>query len=429
MGRFVIDVSPLRGGRDFRFVFTARLVSLIGIGVTGVALAIQVFGLTGSSLHVAMVNAALGGPLLVGTLAGGVLADRLDRRLLMIWPRAGAGFGFAALAVNAFLPEPRLWAVYGCAALIGLADGLSETALMAATPALVGRKRLAAAETLTSITTQLGTVAGPSLGGLLIAGPGLGACYALTAATTAVTVALLCFVRGLRPMGGERNHPVRSILEGLSFVRRNRLIAGLILLDLCGTLFAMPYAVFPELAAERFAGGAEVVGLLYSAPAVGALLAALTSGWIGHVRRPGPVLAGAVTVWGLAMAGFGLSGTLPVALAFLVVSGAGQIVSEVVAGALLQGNTPDHMLGRVSSLWLTEATVGPTVGGVLAGWLARVFTPATAVVIGGVVCVAGTVCVIWAIPALRRARQLSAAATEAPEPDLVPGRAVEPARE
>jgi len=424
VGRFVIDVSPLRVGRDFRFVFTARLVSLIGIGVTGVALAIQVFGLTGSSLHVAMVNAALGGPLLVGTLAGGVLADRLDRRLLMIWSRTGAGLGFTALAANAFLPEPRLWAVYGCAALIGLADGLSETALMAATPALAGRDRLAAAEALTSITTQLGTVAGPSLGGLLIAGPGLGACYAFTAATTAVTVGLLCLIRRLRPEGGERHRPVRSIIEGLSFVRRNRLIAGLILIDLSGTLFAMPYAVFPELAAERFGGGAEAVGLLYSAPAAGALLAALTSGWIGRVRRPGPVLAGAVILWGLAMTGFGLSGALPVALAFLAASGVGQIVSEVVAGALLQGNTPDHMLGRVSSLWLTEATVGPAAGGVLAGWLARLFTPGAAVVIGGVACMAGAVCVIWAVPALRRARTLAGAAAV----DAAPGRAAEAAR-
>src|SRR5690606_16152483 len=299
-----------------------------------------------------------------------------------------------------------------------------ETALMAATPALAGRDRLAAAEALTSITTQLGTVAGPSLGGLLIAGPGLGACYAFTAATTAVTVGLLCLIRRLRPEGGEGHRPVRAIIEGLSFVRRNRLIAGLIVIDLSGTLFAMPYAVFPELAAERFGGGAEAVGLLYSAPAAGALLAALTSGWLGRVRRPGPVLAGAVILWGLAMTGFGLSGALPVALAFLAASGVGQIVSELVAGALLQGYTPDHMLGRDSSLSLTEATVGPAAGGVLAGWLARLFTPGAAVVIGGVACMAGAVCVSWAVPALRRARTLAGAAAV----DAAPGRAAEAAR-
>src|SRR5262245_55817785 len=115
LGQFVVDVAPLRASRDFRFAFAARLVSLLGVGVTGVALAVQVFGLTGSSLHVALVSLALGGPLLAGTLAGGVLADRLDRRRLVIWSRALALAGFAGLGLNALLPEPALWALYACA--------------------------------------------------------------------------------------------------------------------------------------------------------------------------------------------------------------------------------------------------------------------------------------------------------------------------
>ncbi|SDH57614.1 enterobactin transporter EntS [Nonomuraea jiangxiensis] len=408
LGQFVVDVAPLRASRDFRFAFAARLVSLLGVGVTGVALAVQVFDLTGSSLHVALVSLALGGPLLAGTLAGGVLADRLDRRRLVVWSRVIAAAGFAGLGLNALLPEPELWALYGCAALIGLADGLSETALMAVTPALVGRERLAAAEALTSITTQLGTVAGPSLGGLLIAGPGLAACFWLTTLTTAVTIVLLCRMRPLPPAGEAADrHPLRALADGARYALRNRLISGLILLDLSGTLFAMPYAVFPELVAGRFEGNAAVLGLLYSAPATGALLTALTSGWVAGVRRPGRWLIGSVALWGLAMVGFGLSGELWKGLLFLAVSGAGQVVSEVLAGALLQGNTPDELLGRVSSLWLAEATVGPAVGNLIAGGLARVSSPAGAVVAGGLACVAAVALLALAVPELRRARPLT----------------------
>ncbi|MEO3869996.1 enterobactin transporter EntS [Nonomuraea sp. B12E4] len=410
LGQLVVDVAPLRASRDFRFAFVARLVSLLGVGVTGVALAVQVFELTGSSLHVALVSLALGGPLLAGTLAGGVLADRLDRRRLVIWSRALAAAGFAGLGLNALLPEPDLWALYACAALIGLADGLSETALMAVTPALVGRERLAAAEALTSITTQLGTVAGPSLGGLLIAGPGLAACFGLTTLTTAATIVLFCRVRPLPPAQDEEaaeRHPLRALADGARHALRNRLISGLILLDLSGTLFAMPYAVFPELVAGRFEGDAAVLGLLYSAPATGALLTVLTSGWVSGVRWPGHWLTGAVALWGLAMVCFGLSGELWLGLVFLAASGVGQVISEVLAGALLQGNTPDHLLGRVSSLWLAEATVGPAVGNLIAGGLARVSSPAGAVVAGGLACLAGVALLTVAVPELRRARPLT----------------------
>ncbi|WP_157245134.1 enterobactin transporter EntS [Nonomuraea typhae] len=408
LGQLAIDLTPLRDSRDFRYVFAARVVSLLGIGVTGVALAVQVYTMTGSSFHVSLVSLALGGPLLAGTLGGGVLADRIDRRLLIVGSRALAGAGFALLAVNAFTPSPALWAIYACAGLIGLADGISETALMAAVPALVGRGKLTAAEALTSITTQVGTIAGPSLGGLLLAGPGFGACYAITCATTLVTTLLLLLLRPLRPDGpAARSHPLRSIAEGVRFARRDRVIAGVILLDLSGTLFATPYALFPAFAAERLGGDPAALGLLYSAPAAGALLAALASGWTGRVRRPGVVLLAAIGLWGVAIAGFGASAWLPAMLAFLALSGVGQVISEVVAGAVIQSRTPDHLLGRVSSLWLTEATVGPALGNVVAGGLARVAGPGGAAVAGGLACVAGVAGLALAVPALRRARPIT----------------------
>ncbi|MCP2260041.1 MFS transporter, ENTS family, enterobactin (siderophore) exporter [Streptoalloteichus tenebrarius] len=403
LGQMVVDISPLRTSRDFRFVFAARVVSLLGIGFTTVALPVQVYDLTGSSLQVAMVNLVLGAAMLVGTLGGGVLSDRFDRRRLILLGRGVAAAGFAGLTANALLPHPQLWLVAVCAVVNGLANGVSGTALMAATPALVGRDQLAASAALVASTTQLGAVVGPALGGLVIAGPGVAANYGVTAVGTLLTVLLVFFLRPLPPTAVPGQRASGSVVEGWRFVRRNPVIGGLLLVDVCAVVFAMPYALFPALASEHFHAGPAAVGLLYAAPAVGALLGAVTSGWTGRVAGSGRALVVAVLVWGLAITGFGLSPTLPVALALLAVAGLANIISEILRRALLQHHTPGRLQGRVSAVWLAQTTVGPSVGNVEAGLLSRFVAAPTAVVLGGLVCVAGVLLVAAAFPALRRA--------------------------
>lgn len=421
-----MDLGPLRSSRDFRIMFWARVVALLGISLTLVALSIQVYDLTGSSLAVGMVNATAGSTLLVGTLAGGVLADRVERRLLLVVSRGGAALVFGALALNAVADDPRLWVVYACAAVLGGVDGTSETALTAIVPELVRAEELAAAGALTAITTQLGTIVGPTLAGAIIAGPGVALCYGITFAATVAQVALVRLVRRRPAPGGEHEHPLRAIREGLAFVRRSRVVAGLLLVDLCGVLFALPYAVFPEFAAEVFGGDPRTVGLLYSAPAVGAFLAALLSGWIGRHRRPGAALAGSVLVWGLAMAGFGASASVPLALLFLGLAGVGMMFSEILQRALLQQHTPGRLMGRVSSFWLIEATVGPAAGSAVAGGVASVTGAAVAVVAGGLACAAGVVVLVVLLPELGRAvlpRGEPEGAAAVPPAGVVPGAA------
>jgi ENTS family enterobactin (siderophore) exporter len=403
LGELAMDLGPLRSSRDFRIMFWARVVALLGIGLTLVGLSIQVYDLTGSSLAVGAVNAAAGATLLAGTLAGGVLADRRDRRGLLVVSRGAAAVVFGALALNAIADRPSLLVIFCCAAAIGIVDGISETALVAITPSLVRKDQLAAAGALTAITTQLGTIVAPTAGGAIIAGPGVAVCYAITCAATVVQVALMCLVGRRPPAEPEHQHPIRAIAEGLAFVRRNRVIGGLLLMDLCGALFALPYAVFPELGTEVLHGDPRTIGLLYSAPAAGAFIGALCSGWAGRHRRPGLALAGAVVLWGGGMAGFGLSRSLPVALIFLGLSGVGLIFSEILQRALLQHHTPDRLMGRVSSFWLVQATVGPAAGGAFAGALAGVTGPVVAVVAGGLVCVTAVVLIAAALPEFRAA--------------------------
>ncbi|WP_052809270.1 enterobactin transporter EntS [Streptomonospora alba] len=400
----VLDLGPLRSSRSFRVLFASRVVALVGVSLTLVALSVQVYGLTGSSLAVGTVNAVAGTTLVAGTLLGGVLADRLERRALLLIARGAAAGVFAALALNAAADRPSLLAVYICAAALGVVDGVGETALVTVTPELVRADQLAAAGALTAITTQLATMLGPSAAGLIVAGPGVVVCYAATCAATVAQVVLMLWLPRLpAAVGQEAGRPLRALGEAWRFARRHRVIAGLLLVELCGGLLALPYAVFPAMGERVLAGDARTVGLLYSAPAVGAFLGALFSGWAGRIRRPGWALIAAGLLWGAAMAGFGASPNLAAALVLLGLAGMAMVTAEILQRALLQGHTPSALLGRVSSFWLVLATAGPAAGGALAGGLAQALGPAIAVVVGGLVCTTAVAVIAAALPGLRRA--------------------------
>lgn len=403
LGDLVIDVTPLRTSRDFRFLFAARLVSLLGLGLTLVALPLQVWQITGSSWHVALVSVVNMVPMLAGTLAGGILADRMDRRTLILLARGSAVVVFAVLALNAAADTPHLWVIYLSAALNSVLNGLSATALMASTPAIVGRDQLAAAGALMVVTAELGAIVGPSVAGGLTEIAGLSWNYGLTAAATLITTVLIAFIRPLPPVGGNpEESPLRSIAGGLRFVAGNRLIAGLLIIDMCVALFAIPFAVFPELTERMYGDGGTILGLFYAAPGAGAMIAALASGWTSTVRRTGRHLIWATAGCGVAVAGLGLTAAyLWAALFFLALLGAFDTISEILRRSLLHHHTPDHLQGRVSSLWLAQTNVGPSLGNLEVALAARVAGPAVALVAGGVLCIAGSAAIGATIRELR----------------------------
>ncbi|WP_367044553.1 MFS transporter [Streptomyces sp. Je 1-332] len=415
-----MDLTPLREHRDFRLLYAGFLGALLGTLMTSVAVAVQIYELTGSPLQIGLVSLARALPLVVGVLIGGVLADRTDRRLLMLVTRLPLALVAAGLMLNALLPHPQLWVIYTATALTGLFAGLGGPAMMAAIPALVGTERLAAAGALTAASTQLAALLGPALGGILIAGPGIAACFAVDAAGFLVFGVALFFVRPLPPATAAGGKGVRqafaAVADGVRFVRGHRLIVGLLLVDAAAMVFTMPQALYPVLADEQFGGGPTVVGLLYAAPALGALVGAATSGWTA--RAGGHALIGAVLVWGLSLTGFGLTTYLPLALALLALAGLGDLISETLRSALLQHGTPDALRGRVSSLWMVQATVSPALGNAAVGFLAELSGARSAVTVGGLVCVVATLLVAAGSPALRAARL----GTPAPAGAAAPGR-------
>jgi len=411
LGKLVVDVTPLRVSRDFRWLFAARVVSLLSVGLIGATVAMQMYSLTGSSLNVGLVSACLAVPMVVGLLVGGVLADRHDRRILMVATRGAYVIVVAGFLANALAPQPQVAAMYSLAAIAGLVNGLSVPPLMAAMPAVVGRELVVAAAGLTAVTTQLGAVVGPAMAGVIVSTGGFASSYTVILAGAVLVPLLLARVRALPVASGngegsaapKRLDPLRSLADAFRFIVCRQLIAGLLLVDLAATMFAMPHALFPELGARRFGGDATIVGWLYAAPAAGALIGAVASGWTGRVNRPGAALIGAVLLWGVGMIGAGASAGLAATLTLLAVAGFGQSSSEILRRGLLQVHTPDELQGRVGSLWAMQAISGPAVGNVNAGLLSRVFPAGGALVAGGLLCVAGTVAVATSLPALRRA--------------------------
>ncbi|MFD0689349.1 enterobactin transporter EntS [Actinomadura fibrosa] len=420
--RFAMDIGPLRTSGPFRNVFIARTVSVFGIGMLMVAVPVQVYDLTGSTVQVGAVSAAEGFALLVGFLWGGALADRHDRRGLMLHARTAAGIGFVLLTVNAFLPSPSSAALYVLAAWDGLATGVSVTALLAATPALVAPDKLVAAGALNALTVRLGSMASPALGGLVVSAFGVGWNYAAAAAGTLGTLFLLTGLPPLRPAGEDEaaRNPLRSIGDGLRFVAGHRVVGSLMLLGLLFMVAGGIPVLMPAFAERSLDGGAATVGLLYTAPACGAVLASITSGWAGGLRRPGLALLIASVTGFAALACLGFARHPAVAVAIMFGYGFVASIEEILRYGLIQSHTPDSHLGRVNALWAAQETGGGAVGSLGAGALGRVLAPGAAIVVYGTVSAALALALALTLTGLRTAT-LVPSADPVKEDDTVPG--------
>ncbi|WP_242910145.1 enterobactin transporter EntS [Actinomadura terrae] len=409
--RLAMDIGPLRTSRAFRNVFIARTVSVFGIGMLMVAVPVQVYDLTGSTVHVGAVSAAEGAALLAGFLWGGVLADRYDRRRLMLRARTAAGVGFALLTVNAFLPSPSAAALYVLAAWDGLATGVSVTALLAATPALVAPDKLVAAGALNALTVRLGSMASPALGGVVVSAFGVGWNYAAAAAGTFGTLGLLTSLPVLKPSGEDAaGNPLKAIAGGFRFVASHRVVGSLMLLGLLFMVAGGIPVLMPAFATRGLDGGATTVGLLYAAPACGAVLASVTSGWAGRLGAPGRALLVASVSGFAALACLGLARHPAVAVAILLGYGFVASIEEILRYGLIQSHTPDSHLGRVNALWAAQETGGGAVGALGAGVLGRYLAPGSAIVLYGTVSAALALALALTLTGLRTA-------TLAPGPD------------
>ena len=396
--RITVDLAPLRESREFRLLFTGLLVSMLGNQLTTVAIPFQVFSMTHSSLQVGLVSLAQLVPLVVGSLVGGTLGDAMDRRRLMVASSALSAVAALGLMANALLPHPSLAAIYVISALAAGLLGLASPARTAAIPRMVRPQLLVAAYSFNQIVIQVATIVGPALAGVLIATVGLSWTYGLDAASFVVLLGTALLLRPIPPEHGGQRAGVRSILEGMAFLKGRQVLQGVYLVDLNAMIFGMPRALFPALAAGLFHVGPGGLGLLYAAPGVGALLGASTTGWAEDIERRGRAVVVAVIVWGAAVAVMGTVPWLWVALLLLAIAGWADVISAVLRNTILQSSIPDAMRSRLSSFQMAVVQGGPRLGDAEAGGVAALSSTEFSVVSGGVACVVGAILVARLLP-------------------------------
>ncbi|MBO0821470.1 MAG: MFS transporter [Nocardiopsaceae bacterium] len=403
-GHVLMDLTPLRRSGDFRALIGGLGVSTLGNQLTQVAVPYQVYALSHSSLMVGLASLAQLFPLIVGSLLGGSLVDSVDRRRLLLVVEAIGALLSAALAVNSDL-GPTLWPLFVFPAASAALSGVDSSARNAMVPAMVGLKSVPAANAMFQALFQLGTVVGPATAGLLLAGPGVKAVYWIDVATFVVALLAVLAISPQPPSGPGPTRPGwRSMLEGFRFVGRSQGLQGAYLIDVNAMVFGMPRALFPALGTTVLGGGATAVGLLYAAPGAGALIGALTTGWVARIRRQGLAVIAAVLAWGLAITGFGLVRFLPAALVLLAVAGWADVISAVFRSTIIQFSGPDNLRGRLMGVQMAVVAGGPRLGDLESGAVATAFGDTVSVVSGGLACVAGALLVARLLPGFRRQR-------------------------
>jgi MFS family permease len=399
----MVDVSPLRESRDLRLLMGGLSVSVVGRQITLVAVPYQVYLMTHSSLAVAMLGLVQVIPLVVVSLYSGALADLHDRRRLLLASQVLLAMTSAALALIA-VEGHALWPIYVVTAFAAAFSAVESPTRQATVPRLVSRAKLPAAMSLGQVIFQFGQVAGPVAGGLVIAGVGLVWAYVADVATYVLGILAVAAMSPQPPEGKIRGLKLRAPLSGLEYVAARPVLMSVFGADLLAMIFGLPRAIYPAMAATIFRVGPTGLGLLYAAPAVGAFIASLLTGWVTQIHRQGRMVLACVAVWGVAIIGFGLAPWFVAALFFLGVAGAADMLSAVFRNTIIQLSTADAFRGRVSSLYSMVIAGGPRLGDLETGVVATLVSVPFAVVSGGIACLAGLCALALLVPALGRYR-------------------------
>jgi MFS family permease len=410
-GRALIDVTPLRSSRSFLRLWIGQTLSGFGGQMTLVAVMFQVWQTTKSTTWTGAVGLAQAIPLVVLGLFAGSLVDRVDRRRFYLLTTGGEAVCSLLLALQSFLGGVPVAGVLGLVALQSCFGAGGGPASRTFVPYLLPKHQLAAGLALRRIGFQSAMLLGPALGGLLVGGLGVGACYLIDALSF---LAALYGAFGLPRMdpGDEPARPgLRGVLDGLAFLGRTPVIRGALLTDLAATVLSMPVSLFPLVNAERFGGSPRTLGLFLTAIAVGGVAASLFSGTFTRLPRPGLVMLGGSAAWGASLTLFGISTDPWAGLAFLVAAGAADTVSVVSRSTVVQLYTPQELLGRVSAAEQIVGQAGPDIGNMRGGLVAAATSGAAALVSGGLLCL-GAVAVVGATTADLR----GSSATPSPRP-------------
>ncbi len=386
--KYFINFSIFRRNPNFAFLYIGQFVSFMGTMITGVAVPYQIYMSTHSTFMVGLISLVQLLPLLVTALIGGVFADRYHRRMLLLISEIVLACGSLSLAINAMLPEPHLWLLFIIAPLMSAFTGLHRPALDSIVQQIVAKEDFPVVSALASFKGSVAMIAGPAIGGVLLAKVGLVATYLVDVGTFAISLVALLLMRHIpKPEGTHDDSTWQSLKQGFKYAVSRQELVGTYVIDFVAMIFGMPTALFPAIALSF--GGAEVLGMLYAAPAVGALIISFVSGWTKSVKRHGVAIAVAAILWGIAIIFFGLATNFWLALFFLTLSGAFDAVSGMFRSIMWNQTIPNHLRGRLAGIEMISYLSGPRLGDTEAGLVAAAFGITISIVSGGILCVAG----------------------------------------
>ena len=368
--------------------------------ITYVALPFQIKELTNSYIAVGLMGAVELIPLIIFGLYGGVLADKVDRRKMILYTEVALALMTFSLFINSQMVNPSLIWIYIVAATFAALDGLQRPSADAILPRLVGHGDLPAASALMSLRWQTGVITGPAIAGVLLATSGTGTAYLVDVATFAISIVFILKVKSVKPIEKNLAPTISAMREGIKYATSRKDLLGTYLVDIAAMFFAIPNALFPFWADQLDATWA--LGLFYAAGTIGSLIVTLTSGWVKNYHFHGRAVFLAALGWGAAITLAGISNSLILILFFLALAGAADMVSGIFRSAIWNQSIPDELRGRLAGIELLSYSVGPLGGQMRAGTFAAVTNLKTSVISGGLLCIGFVSIATAALPNFRK---------------------------
>ena len=400
----LVDLRPLRTSRPYRRLWVGTVLSGLGSQVASFALLYYVWTLTHNAALLGLVGLSQLVPLIVFSLIGGHLADRFDRRRLVLVTRfgqVGAAAGMAAVVISG--THQLVW-LFALIVVQSALVSLSAPAARAFIPRLLGPELVSAGYALQNIGGQMLLLGSPVIAGLAIAAWGVNGCFLLDAATFFAAIYGVFGLPAMPPAPNPDGSRDRSVVGGFRIVVRTPILIGAFLADFNATVLSMPVAMFPVINSEKFGGSPVTLGLFLPALALGGLLVGLVSGRITRSKHPGILMLVGGLLWAASLASFGAINVLWAAIPFLAVAGAGDAVSVIARGTIVQLATPDAYRGRVNALDFVVGAGGPQLGNVRASLVAAASSGAESMILGGIAASVGTILIAVFTPSLRRYR-------------------------
>ncbi|WP_332760875.1 MFS transporter [Pseudarthrobacter sp.] len=401
MGKLLADITPLRESPAFRRLWLGSAVSAVGSQLTLVAVSLEVYRLTQDSFYVGLLGVFALVPLVFGGLLGGSIADSHNRRTVALLATSVLWLTTGLIALQSWLQLGNVWVLYLLVALQSGAQAINQPARSAIIPTLIRKELLPAANALSMMSFGLALTVGPLLAGVLVAWVGFGWTYTIDFISFAFVLWAVFRLPSMPPSGSAGRAGIRSVIEGFRFLGTRPNLRMTFIIDLVAMILAQPRALMPAIGALMIGGGETTVGILLASSAVGAFLAGLFSGPLGHVRWQGSAVVWSVMGWGASIAGFGvvvlLAGRtddggatvwlVPAALC-CALAGIADSISAVFRNTILQAAAPDHLRGRLQGVFIVVVAGGPRVGDLLAGGGTKILSEGWVLLLGGVLCIA-----------------------------------------